>query len=247
MKKDRLDKFYPSFTGEERFRLHLEALYRRDEAEVKRLVESCPRESYVKHEAAFSYRSMASREIVCMLSFTLAPLLAKLEIMESFRKTFTHVPKMYSIAARSGYLEGDQAGSKRAWEAAGKTGNPPAWKERKEGDEADKEPGVDREMQYPGSITNRLEKVNGEVVGALEDRERELVKEALTTWIAFADCCNEECGVEPEKLVKVWLAPMMPEIEKLKGYLGSTELNPKLLEEYKALFKEIWSGFARLD
>ena len=42
MKKGRLDKFYPSFTGEERFRLHLEAVSRDDEAEVKRLLASCP-------------------------------------------------------------------------------------------------------------------------------------------------------------------------------------------------------------
>jgi len=42
MKKDRFGKLYHLFTGEERFRLHLEALYRGDEAEVKRLLESCP-------------------------------------------------------------------------------------------------------------------------------------------------------------------------------------------------------------
>ena len=60
MKIGRLDRHYPSFTGEERFRLHLEAVYRGDEAEVKRLLESCPRETYSMNEADFANRSKAS-------------------------------------------------------------------------------------------------------------------------------------------------------------------------------------------
>ena len=50
MKKDRLGKHYFCFTGEERFWLHLEALYRGDEAEVKRLLGSCPRMAYSMNE-----------------------------------------------------------------------------------------------------------------------------------------------------------------------------------------------------
>ena len=74
MKKGRLDKFYPSFTGEERFRLYLEALYRGDEAEVKRLLESCPRKTYVMNEVDFAGRWEAAKEIVEMLCLALAPL-----------------------------------------------------------------------------------------------------------------------------------------------------------------------------
>jgi hypothetical protein len=88
MKKERrLSKLYPSFRGEERFRLHLEAVYRGDEAEVKRLLASCPRESYVMNEVGYAYRCKASKEIVEMLDRVLAPLLAKLEMMEGFRET----------------------------------------------------------------------------------------------------------------------------------------------------------------
>jgi hypothetical protein len=81
MKKDRLDKFYPSFTGEERFRLHLEALYRGDETEVKRLLKSCPRKSYVMNEVGYAYRCKASKAMVEILDRVLAPLLAKLEMI----------------------------------------------------------------------------------------------------------------------------------------------------------------------
>ena len=124
MKKGRLDKFYPSFTGEERFRLHLEAVSRGDEAEVKRLLASCPRESYEMNEVGYAYRCMASKEIVEMLDRVLSPLLAKLEMMEGFRETLPYALKIYTNEAVFAYRDGYQAGSKRAWEAAGKTGDP---------------------------------------------------------------------------------------------------------------------------
>ena len=47
--------------------------------------------------------------------------------------------------------------------------------------------------------------------------------------------------MEPEKLVKAWFAPMLPEIEKLKNLSGSIELNPEMLEEYEAAFKKMWN------
>ena len=237
MKKGRLDKFYPSFTGEERFRLHLEAVSRGDEAEVKRLLESSPRESYVMNEVGYAYRCTASKEIVEMLDRVLSPLLAKLEMMEGFRETLPYALKIYTNEAVFAYRDGYQAGSKRAWEAAGKTGDlPPGWKERK-GDEEDKDP----EIQSLRSLNKRLEEVSGAVVSPLEELERNLLEEALTIWTAFAHCCSEECGMEPEKLVKAWFAPMLPEIEKLKNLSGSIELNPEMLEEYEAAFKKMWN------
>ena len=237
----RLSKLYPSFRGEERFRLHLEALYRGDEAEVQRLLESCPRETCSMNEADFANRCKASKEIVDILYVVLAPLLAKLSMIESFREALPYILKIYTNEAVFAYLDGYQAGARRAWEAAGKTGDPPEWKERKGGDEEDKGSEMDREMENQRRITKRLEKVSGAVVGPLEESERELLEEALTMWTAFANCCSEEWGMEPEKLVKVWFEPMLPEIEKLKGLSGSTELNPEMLEEYKAALKKRWS------
>jgi hypothetical protein len=143
--------------------------------------------------------------------------------------------KIYTNEVVFAYRDGYQAGSKRAWEAAGKTGDPPGWKERK-GDEEAKDP----EIQSLRSINKRLEKVSGAVVSPLEELEQNLLEEALTIWTAFAYFCSEECGMEPEKLVKAWFAPMLPEIEKLKNLSGSIELNPEMLEEYEAAFKKMW-------
>ena len=241
MKSRRLDKLYPSFTGEERFRLHIEALYRGDEAEVKRLVESCPREKYLMNEMGFVGRYKASKEIITMLSFALAPLLARLDTIGSFREALPYELQSYINEGVGAYLDGHQAGAKRAWDAAGKTGDPLEWKARKGGDEGDEGPAIDQEMQSMRSLTKRLEKTSGAVVGPLKELERELLEEALTIWTAFANCCSEECGVKPEKLVKVWFKPMVLEIERLKHLSASTEVNPEMLKEYKATFKEMWN------
>jgi hypothetical protein len=67
---------------------------------------------------------------------------------------------------------------------------------------------MDQEMQSLRSLTMGLEKTSRAVVGSLEGLERELLGEAETIWTAITYCCSEQCGVEPEKLVKVWLEPM---------------------------------------
>jgi hypothetical protein len=47
-------------------------------------------------------------------------------------------------------------------------------------------------------------------------------------WEAFAHFCTEGLLLQPEKLVKVWYEPMLPEIERLKDLSTSTELNPEI-------------------
>ena len=245
MKKDRFGKLYHLFTGEERFQLHLEALYRGDEAEVKRLLESCPREDYIMmNEKDFAGRCKASKEIVGMLCLALAPLLARLETIERFREALSYLSKSYINEGVVAYLDGHQAGARHAWEVAGKTGDPPEWKARKGGDEGGEGPAMDQEMQNIRSLTKRLDKTSGVVVGLLEEQERELLEKALTIWTAFVNCCSEECGVEPEKLVKVYFEPMLPGIERLRHLSDSTDVNAELLKEYKAAFKKVWSETA---
>jgi len=247
MKKGGLDTLYYFFTGEERFRLYLEALYRGDEAEVRRLVESCPRVSYSMNEAAYADRCKASKEIVEVLCSALVPRLAQLRMLEAFREELPYSFDVCINEAVFAYLDGHEAGSKRAWEAAGKTGDPPAWREREEGDAEDEDSEMDRELQSLRRITSRLEKMTGGFVGRLEELMRCIIKEILTIWEAFVDCCNQECGIEPEKLVKVWFGPMLPDdLERLKNLPDLPEVDPKGVEEYASILKQFWSELTRL-
>jgi hypothetical protein len=235
MKKDGLGKLYCFLRGEERFRLHLEALYRGDEAEVKRLLESCPLETYSMRPADFADRCKAGKEIVDMLGSVLAPRLAQLRTIESIREALAYELNRCIIKGVGAYFDGHEAGARRAWEAAGMTGDPPGWKEQEE------EPEMDRELQSLRRITGGLEEASGKFLSCLAELERELAEEVLTMWEAFAHFCTEELLLQPEKLVKVWFEPMLPEIERLKDLSASTELNPEMLEEYKAALKKRWS------
>ena len=66
-------------------------------------------------------------------------------------------------------------------------------------------------------------------------------------WEAFAHFCTEELHLQPEKLVKVWFEPMLPEIERLKDLPASTELNLEMLKGYEAALKKMWGEIVRPD
>jgi hypothetical protein len=64
---------------------------------------------------------------------------------------------------------------------------------------------------------------------------------------AFAHFCTEELLLQPEKLVKVWFEPMLPEIERLKDLSASTEINPEMLKGYEAALTKMWGEIVRPD
>ena len=73
-------------------------------------------------------------------------------------------------------------------------------------------------------------------------RQTELKESKMPTfWKAFANCCKEECGLEPEKLVKVWSEPMLPEIEKLKNRPDPTEVDTAVVLGCEEAFKQMWN------
>ncbi len=232
MKKDPLGKLYNRFTSEERFRLVIEALSRGDEEEAKRLAETCPRATYSMSEPACGDRLRASWEIAMVLCLDLAPRLAKLRMIEAFRETLPNHFNRCIDEAHFAYLDGHQAGSKRAWEAAGKEGDPPGWEE--EGDE---------ELRR---VTSRLEEEAKDFVDLLEELARHIVRDSLTMWKAFEGFCTKELLVEPEKLIKAWFEPMLPEIEKLKKMPDPPDIDQEAFEEYEASLKGTWNSLVRL-
>ena len=237
MKKDRLDKPYYFLMAEERFRLYIEALSRGDEAEVKHLNENCPQETYSTNHAAYTSRCWVSKEIVDSLCSALASRLAELKMIAAFAKTLSHVFDVCSEEAFFAYLDGHQAGSRRAWAAAGMTGDPPGWRGQKE------EPAMDREEESLRTISSRSQEAIKGFMIHLAELEHKLLKEALTIWAAFSGFCTEELRIEPEKLVKAWSASMLPEIEKLKKAPDPPHIDAEELKEWKAALQQGWRTF----
>ena len=234
MKKDRLGKLYYILTAEERFRLTIEALSRGDEAEVKRLDETCPKEIYSKNQATYTDRCRASKEIVDALCSSLDSHLAKLKVMEAFGKALPLVFDVCFVETVGAYFEGHEAGSRRAWAAAGRKGDPPGLSEQEEETE------MKRERENLRAITGLSQRVSEGFLGNLAELERELLREAITIWEAFSGFCTEELSIEPEKLVKAWSESMLPEIEKLKKAPDPPDVDPEELKEWKAAFKQGW-------
>ena len=192
-------------------------------------------------EHAYGDWLRASSEIAMVLCLDLAPRLAKLRMIEAFRETLPRRFNRCIEEAHFAYLEGHVAGSKRAWEAAGKEGDPPGWEE---GDEEDEDPAIEGDLKR---VTGRLKEEAKDFIDLLEELTRQILRDTLTIWKAFESFCTKELLVEPEKFIKAWFEPMLPEIEKLKEHPHALEADPEELKEYEAALKRTWSTLVRSD
>jgi hypothetical protein len=204
---------------------------------MKHLNENCPQEKSFMNQEAYTNRIMVSKEIVDSLCSALASRLDKLKMIVTFAKTLSHIFDVCSEEAFYAYLDGHQAGSRRAWAAAGMAGESPGWRGQKE------EPEMDREEESLRTISSRSQEAIRGFMIHLAELEHKLLKEALTIWAAFSGFCTEELRIEPEKLVKAWSEPMLPEIEKLQKALDPPHIDAEELKEWKAALQQGWRTF----
>ena len=59
-------------------------------------------------------------------------------------------------------------------------------------------------------------------------------------WEAFSSFSRAELGIISEKLIKVWLEPMWPEIENLESVSDHPVANEERVEEYASLLWRLW-------
>ena len=239
MRKDKLGKLYDRLDPDERFRLGLKAAARGDKEDMKRLRDTCPRETYTANDTAFTNRISGSQAMTMRLFELLAPRLTKLRTLTAFREALPYTFDNCINEARLAYLRGHEKGASRAWEAAGKNGNSPIrlWKEAAQEDNVL----MEAELEDLHTIEGHLrEKLAFSLLDELEERERRTVRVALTVWRAFAKVCNEHLQLEPETLLGAWCKPLLPEIEELETLPDPPEVDPKILQEYEEAFKQVW-------
>jgi hypothetical protein len=135
------------------------------------------------------------------------------------------------------YFDGHMAGSRNAWNRSGKTGEPPGWEADEEEAERNADPTIDEDLR----------KLTGEgryarLAGKLEEMERELVGEALTAWSGFAHFCEQEIGLEAEKVLEAVARPFAERVRDLKelSTRHEVEADAEGAEEYLALMTEAW-------
>jgi hypothetical protein len=246
-KKDRsLGKLYDRLTLDERVKLVIHAKARRDAEDTQRLTESCPTETYTMNDIAFGDRIGGSWKITMMLYHLLAPSLARLHTIVAVRGLLPHAFDHCISGARLAHLRGYEMGVRRAWEAAGKNGDPPTrlWKEEAQ----EENPAMKEELGDLHAITGHLRETIADFsLGQLEELERRTASEALTVWKAFANFCNEQLQLEPETLVKAWFEPMLPEIEELVNLPEPPEVDPDKVEHLSTELKGVWSELVGSD
>ena len=245
MSKNGLHRHYDRFTPEERFRLDVLAMARGDAAESERLVGSCPRFSYTMNDRGFSGRWQGATEMTLRVYIHLGEQLAKLQMVDAFRVLTPYQNTLNEDLILDSYYKGHEAGSYHAWNHAGQTGHPPAWPkgddpgEIWEPDEDERDPAMERDE---AELQIVAEKYGGFLPEILNRLEREVVANAFTIWTGYAAFCEEHAGIPAEKLAAVVLAPIMEQVEALKGRAESLGAEPdrETVEAIREALAESW-------
>ena len=237
-------KLYDRLSPSERFRLDVEAQARGDEAESRRLVDSCPMRNYNMTDWAFSGRWQTTTEIVLAVCVDLSQYMSRLNMIDAIQETLPYVHVVYHNEMDSAYLSGHEAGSRYAWKRAGMVGDPPGWAplledgEISEADAEDFDPTIEEVLEARGERLAEAD-LMPELLTRLEEKT---TQEAWTLFEAFSSFCREELEVEPEKLIKALFEPIVARCEDLKARREKFSVHPDKdrTSEYAAAFSEVW-------
>ena len=240
MRQNRLARYYDKLSPEERFRLDLLATARGDMEESELLTRTCPRETYTMNHREYTGRWKGTYEITLRMFIAVNNELSKLQMIDTFRELVPYSQALSHNIAFDAYFTGHESGSYHAWNAAGKTGRPPAWPEPEMApDEVEQDPAMQRDMQ---ELERTVEKYGAFLPDVLEKLERELATNALSLWAGFAAVCEESVGVPAEKVIAVVLGPVAGRIEALKDRAERLELeaDAETVEEIREGLTESW-------
>jgi hypothetical protein len=151
--------------------------------------------------------------------------------------TFPYLGTIWQDDVRWAYFDGHKAGSRHAWTRSGKAGEPPGWEADEEEAERNADPTIDEDLQkWTGD--GRYARLEGK----LEEMERELVREALTTWLGFARFCAQEMGLEAEKVLEALARPFAERVRDLEELSARHEVEADVegVEEYLVMMTEAW-------
>jgi hypothetical protein len=169
----------------------------------------------------------------------LGPRIAKLRMVTAFRTVLPYSRTLMQNEVDLAYFDGHRSGSHHAWRAAGMEDEPPGF----EADEEEAGKNADAVMDADLERIEARVKESSDVIPELLDRlERELAEEPVAMWEAFSVFCDEEVGIEPEKLLKAIFEPALENVRFLNDLTESLGLEPEpgVVEEYRAALAEGW-------
>ena len=215
MNRKGLGKLYVKLTPVERFKLDIEAMARGDEEESRRLVETCPRRSYVMNDLGFAGRWDGAIQMTLVTLLDLRPVVAKLRMIAAFRAVLPYCRTLAQDDARFAYFNGHEAGSRHAWESAGMEREPPGWEDDEGTAEENADPAMEEDLE---KISLRVEKSFDLIPGLLDRLERELAAEAVAVWEAYTQFCEEETGLGAEKVLRATFEQALQNVRLQPAY-----------------------------
>jgi hypothetical protein len=227
MKRNGHARYYGKLTAAERFALDVEAMARGDKEESERLVRTCPRHTYTMNDPGFTGRWIGINQIAVRVYGELARYTDKLQMIEVVRVILPYSETFVQDAAFESYLDGHRAGARHAWVQAGGEGPAPEWPLE-----------VDEE-----SVKAPIGRAASILPDILKKIERELAAEVLTLWEAFAGFCENEMGLDAEKVLGVVMGVGEERVEVITALAERLSLEPdeELVAELGKGLAESWS------
>jgi hypothetical protein len=166
-------------------------------------------------------------------------LTGRLRMVDAFRMALPHLHTLRQNDTHHAYFDGHISGSRHAWKAAGKEGQPPGWEDDEEKAEENRDLELDDDL---GMINARNSAVDSWLTELLDRLERDLASEALPVWAAYLRFCEETMEVEAEKLLKATFKPALEDVRWLEAIAQRLGLEPEAstVEEYRAGMAEGW-------
>lgn len=240
MKRNGLGKLYDRLTPEERFRLDVEAMARSDEAESRKLVDTCPRKNYSASDWGFSGRWQVTIELTLFVSLDLSQHLSRLKMLDALREALPTLRTVFENEAAMTYMRGYEAGSRHAWKAASMEGDPPGWEplENDDYDEGKSDPQIEENLD---TLSGRIEEVDL-APRLLEKLEQSIAEDALAIWEGYRRFCVEELDLEAGKLLAVVFEPAVNGLIRLMALKEKLGLEPdeEKAGEYRDVLSECW-------
>src|SRR5919112_364185 len=227
--KKGLGRLYDRLTPEERFRLDVLAIARGDEEKPEPPPATCPRRDYTMTDWDFVGRWEAARDLSMLAYVDVVRRLDKIRVIAAFRGVFPYLSTIWEDDVHEAYFDGHIAGSRHAWNRSGKAGEPPGWEADEEEAERSADPAIDEDLKkWTG------EGRYADLEGKLEEMERELVRQALTASLGFARLCEQEMGLEAEKLLEAVARPFAERVRDLEELSARHEVEADVegVEEY---------------
>ena len=239
MSKNGLHRHYGRLTPEERFRLDVLAMARGDSQESERLTSTCPKRNYIMNDWGFVERWEAARELAMLAYMDFGKCLDKIQMIEAFRVAFPYFRTVWENDTLWAYFDGHEAGSRHAWSKAGKEGDPPGYEE----DEDERVKGMDPAPEEDARRwAGKVAEVDKPITGALDRLEREMAREGLSVWSAFAAFCEEEMELDASKLLAALALPIAERARALEELAARLELEPDAaeVEGYREIMGQAW-------